>query len=183
MHDDKEAMEKLCLSVSSQFFEVDDILFSYGEMNTTVFILLKGWVHLCLGGVFRALDSEEENQPPTPTPTRKDLENAHSLRRHESVSTKKDFVRSPTKVARQETNLWEYDKLDFHLSNKAMKQSEAILQDSRFTDAYAKLSDREQWESREFAYIPAPAFFAESSLFLSEAAPAQYSAKCSERYL
>ena len=52
MLEDQEAMKKLCLSMSSQFLEANDMLFSYGEMNTTVFILVHGWVTLCVGGVF-----------------------------------------------------------------------------------------------------------------------------------
>jgi hypothetical protein len=35
--------------------------------------------------------------------------------------------------------------------------------------------------TRDYAYIPAPAFFAESLLFLSEPVPAPYSAKCLTR--
>merc|ERR1719182_594332 len=55
--EDEEAMKKLCLSVQSQFLEANDLLFSYGEMNTTVFILLHGWVTLCIGGFFTDDDS------------------------------------------------------------------------------------------------------------------------------
>ena len=44
MHDDPEAMKKLCLRVKSEFLEANDMLFSFGEMNITVFILVNGWV-------------------------------------------------------------------------------------------------------------------------------------------
>ena len=44
MGEDSEAMKKLCLRVKSEFLETNDVLFSYGEMNSTVFILVNGWV-------------------------------------------------------------------------------------------------------------------------------------------
>ena len=44
MHEDPEAMKKLCLCVKSEFLEANDLLFSFGEMNSTVYILVNGWV-------------------------------------------------------------------------------------------------------------------------------------------
>ena len=60
MHDDPEAMKKLCLRVKSEFLEANDLLFSYGEMNSTVFILIKGWVTLCMGSAFSANEATDE---------------------------------------------------------------------------------------------------------------------------
>ena len=57
MKDDYEAKKKLCLRVKSVFFEANDMLFSYGELNTTIFVMTNGWVTLCLGDLF---DEEEE---------------------------------------------------------------------------------------------------------------------------
>ena len=58
MHDDREAMKKLCLTVKSIFLDANDLLFSYGEMNSTVFILVNGWVTLCIGAVFAPLEKD-----------------------------------------------------------------------------------------------------------------------------
>merc|ERR1719217_592538 len=52
MHDDSEAMKKLCMRVKSEFLEANDLLFSYGEMNSKVYVLVNGWVTLCMGSVF-----------------------------------------------------------------------------------------------------------------------------------
>merc|ERR1719171_2996591 len=52
MHDDQEAMKKLCLRVKSEFLEANDILFSFGEMNTAVYVLVRGWAQLCMGARF-----------------------------------------------------------------------------------------------------------------------------------
>merc|ERR1719316_2650696 len=52
MHEDPEAMKKLCLCVKSEFLEANDLLFSFGEMNSTVYILVNGWVTVCIGAVF-----------------------------------------------------------------------------------------------------------------------------------
>ena len=53
MHDDQEAMKKLCRRVKSEFLDANDLLFSYGEMNTKIYVLVNGWVTLCLGAAFR----------------------------------------------------------------------------------------------------------------------------------
>ena len=58
MRSDQEAMKKLCLRVKSAFLEANDVLFSYGEMNSTVFILVHGWVTLCMGATF-----SDEDEP------------------------------------------------------------------------------------------------------------------------
>ena len=52
MRSDQEAMKKLCLRVNSTFLEANDVLFSYGELNSTIFILVHGWVTLCMGATF-----------------------------------------------------------------------------------------------------------------------------------
>ena len=58
MHDDQEAMKKLCLRVKSEFLEANDLLFSYGEMNSKVYVLVNGWVTLCIGAVFAPLEKD-----------------------------------------------------------------------------------------------------------------------------
>ena len=60
MHNDPEAMKKLCLRVKSEFLEANDLLFSYGEMNNTVFILVKGWVTVCMGSAFTSDGANDE---------------------------------------------------------------------------------------------------------------------------
>ena len=60
MHNDPEAMKKLCLRVKSEFLEANDLLFSYGEMNNTVFILVKGWVTVCMGSAFNSDGANDE---------------------------------------------------------------------------------------------------------------------------
>ena len=41
---EREALRKLCMRVESRFLEANDMLFSYGEVNRTVFLLVNGWV-------------------------------------------------------------------------------------------------------------------------------------------
>jgi hypothetical protein len=58
MIDDAEAVKKLCLRVTSEFFEANDVFISYGEINIRVFVLVQGSVVLSLGDIFR----DEEDQ-------------------------------------------------------------------------------------------------------------------------
>ena len=61
MHGDREAMKKLSLRAKSIFFEANDTLFSFGEINTSVFVLVQGWVTLCIGEGFKEDEEDEED--------------------------------------------------------------------------------------------------------------------------
>merc|ERR1719240_63138 len=46
------ALRKVALRTLSQFRDCNDMLFSYGEVVTTVYVLVNGWVTLSLGSTF-----------------------------------------------------------------------------------------------------------------------------------
>jgi hypothetical protein len=58
LHAERDALRKLCMRVESRFLEANDLLFSFGEVNRTVFVLVNGWVTVCSGAIFH--DEEEE---------------------------------------------------------------------------------------------------------------------------
>jgi CRP-like cAMP-binding protein len=158
MNDDPEAMKKLCLRVKSQFLEASDTLFSFGEVNTTVFILLDGWVTVCIGGVFGS-----------------DEDNGNNTTRQESRVARRDTIPMDARV---------------QLLDQSAKKNQAtggveerIRRINGVMASVALVSSAlgNRKEKSELAYIPAPAFFRESLLFLSEPVPAPYSARCLTR--
>jgi CRP-like cAMP-binding protein len=157
MTEDREAMKKLCLRVRSTFFEAGDMLFSYGERNGTVFILVSGWVTMCIGALFT--DDHD------PDDTTKDAG---------TVARRADNVQLDQKqLALARANKDRFDQLT-KVQEKVRKS---------FTDPVAMKTAAHTRDDakREYAYITAPAFFGESVLFSSEPAPVQYSAKCMTR--
>jgi hypothetical protein len=161
MASDREAMKKLCLRVRSDFFEAGDLLFSYGERNSTVFILVNGWVTMCLGALF---DGDVDSGDTDPS--------------------KDGGAHGP---ARRADNA-QMDQTQLALA-RAHKDRDAQLTDvhervrKSFTGPQAMLGLRlgDPGAKREYAYISAPAFFGESLLFTSDPKPVIYSAKCMTR--
>lgn len=161
MTPDLEAMKKLCGCVKSTFFEVGDILFSYGEKNETVYILVNGWVTMCIGALF------EEN---------KDLSN-------ELSALADNAAIGP---ARRADGVIDAQQLALARKNKDRANSIQQVQDQARKSFSVPLEDVLSLrpptnDKREFAYVNAPAFFGESLLFSAEPEPVQYSAKCMTR--
>jgi CRP-like cAMP-binding protein len=145
MHHDREAMKKLCIRMKSEFLEANDLLFSYGEISHTVYILVNGWVTLCIGSDFDLDDNDAD-------------------------------LSGNTGIARA-GNTFDNPVM------KALKRATTNQVTQNFTVAnnYNFSLEADKKVSRDYAYIPAPAFFAESLLFQSEPTPSPYSAQCLTR--
>ena len=52
MHEYPLAVKKLAVRSISSFRDRNDVLFSYGEMVRTIYMLVNGWVTLSLGSIF-----------------------------------------------------------------------------------------------------------------------------------
>jgi CRP-like cAMP-binding protein len=157
MTGDREAMKKLCLRVRSIFFEAGDMLFSYGERNGTVFILVNGWVTMCLGALF------EDN-------IGLDLDPASS-----GVARRADNLQMDTKQLALARATKDRGNQLYEVQERVRKS---------FTGDHAtmlELGGLRSESKREYAYITAPAFFGESLLFTDDPEPVQYSAKCMTR--
>jgi CRP-like cAMP-binding protein len=161
MQADVEAKKKLCLRVKTVFFEANDVLFSYGEINTTVYIMTNGWMTLCLGDLFG--DEEEMD--------------------HDGGEPKSEGGLKGG-VARRNGNMGKDQKqmaLE-RVHKQKIKEMASVAQDAfRSSFYYASNNHKGPGATRRYTYIHAPAFFGESQLFLSSPEPTLYSARCMTR--
>ena len=148
MHHDREAMKKLCLRVKTLFLEANDLMFNFGELNSSVYMLIKGWVTLCMGARFDTGKDRDEVDL-----FKIDL--TGSARVATKTSTDDGFLNDVRMKALEAKHT--ATKIDVIEKMKSRRYTAMRKQTSKFGDPTAK-----SFEDREYAYIPAPAFFGES---------------------
>ena len=58
MHEYPWAMKRLASRTVSLFRDTNDMLFSYGEVSKTIYMLLNGWVTLSIGHIFEDANAD-----------------------------------------------------------------------------------------------------------------------------
>jgi CRP-like cAMP-binding protein len=153
MNDDREALRKLCLRMSSVFFEANDMLFSWGEKQSVIYVLVNGWVTIMPGSTFKDEGHEEIMRADQPAVMRRQMTSTFDLT-----------------VAKLDKNV----DLKEHT-----KVHERVRKSLPFYDSKAAVVDTKK--AGQQAYIQAPAFFGESLLFVDVPGSAAYSARCLTR--
>ena len=163
MHEDPLAINKLAARTISSFRERNDLLFSYGEMIHTIYMLVNGWVTLSLGSTFDDGNIDMnlvKNAKSQRSRSSTFDDDARELAKRSGI--KSDAVFKDARASYELGVFWERE------------ESKSLLEN------YKKSSTTTGAQADQ-AFIHAPAFFGETVLWIDDPLPRAYSARCLTR--
>jgi CRP-like cAMP-binding protein len=162
----------------SQFRDSNEILFSFGEVDETVYVLVNGWVTLSLGSLF-----EEQHT---------DVDDAIRKMQSDSMSQQTQGAKLfPDKImVSRRSYSATFDQEAAELDKRVGAKGQDVFNDVR--SAYEIEDDKVSKHTlaknftkvsrkADLAYIQAPAFFGENVLWYETPPSRNYSAKCLTR--
>jgi hypothetical protein len=176
MKGDKTALRKLASRAVTQFAEIGDLLFSYGELNSTVFFLVHGWATMSMGGAFEPDKREIRDElelafaPDTPRPTM-------------FTSPKKTRISAVTDVGKDKRRLGVARRAYTRTFDESVDLIQSVHDLDVFSFAEQESEDAQRTlkeKSIKFgdvAYVKSPAFFGESCLWHDEPVASEYGCK------
>jgi CRP-like cAMP-binding protein len=158
------AIKKLAMRTVSLFRNNNDMLFSLGEMDETVYILVNGWVTLSLGSLFQ--EQHEDVDEVIRRSTGVNVALGGVARRMQSSTFDQEAaelgVRAGTKSQ------------DVHKELRSVyEEGSDKVKKSVFAPRYSRVA-----RENDLAFVQAPGFFGENVLWHDEPPPRAYSAKC-----
>lgn len=186
------AYKKLAMRTVSLFRENGDMLFSYGEVDSTIYVLVNGWITLSLGSTFE----EEHTAMDAPllgdgasVPEELDEEGG-SGEQKPGAGNRRGSASKITVARRMYSSTFDQEADD--LAQRAGIAGQDVFEQvlEAFNTPYPEGEERPSKihtgftkvaSEHDLAYVQAPAFFGENALYSDETPPRQYSAKCLTR--
>jgi len=175
------ALRKLTLVARTHFCEAKDLLFEEGEVKLTIFFLIDGWVRISTGSQNLTLDELDADLPGLDKNTTQStklneiesiMETFSVLRKVVNAGAKKTYEHKAYRDASADAFKTVIDAKMYNVARERMNNI-PIPRNS------ASESDANDIKS----FIPSPAFFGESTLWMREGeeTPMQYTARCYTR--
>jgi CRP-like cAMP-binding protein len=173
------AMKRLAARTVSLFRYTGDMLFSYGEISETMYILVNGWVTLSIGRIFEDANADMDNLKSDMTTV---------------ASSASSFTPTLIQVRRRiMTNTFDNEADDLALRSD-VKSAEVFngiqmkykLEEYREKEKLDSSSIKKKFTrtgdpSSNQAFIQAPAFFGETVLWFDDPPARAYGARCKTR--
>jgi CRP-like cAMP-binding protein len=167
------AIKKLALRTVSLFRDCNDMLFSFGEVDATVYVLVNGWVTLSLGAPFEEehtdMHAEIRRQLGTEATAEMQKDKIAVARRSYTATFDPDAADLDQRAGIKGQDVFDQVHRDYVVGSDKVRKSVLAL-------AYTQVASE-----KDRAYVQAPAFFGENALYFDEPPPKQYSAKCLTR--
>jgi CRP-like cAMP-binding protein len=164
------ALKKLSMRTKSLFRHNNDILFSLGEVDQTVYMLVRGWVALSLGSLFESQHTDvdeaarlmEESEPGQP-------DKIAVSRRVDASTVDPEVLELNRRAAVSGEDVFKEVRMAYDEGGQKVRKD-------KLARGYTKIASDD-----DLAFLQAPAFFGENVLWYTEPPPRMYSAKCLTR--
>jgi CRP-like cAMP-binding protein len=178
MHEYPLAVKKLAVRSISSFRDRNDVLFSYGEMVRTIYMLVNGWVTLSLGSIFDDANTDMHSDLPF-----RPRELSESTLAQSVAMLVPRFMKSSI-----------FDDDASELAMRSSIKSDALFEEAHERYELGVFQEKEASNSSEAhrkqmkigaqadeAFIQAPAFFGETVLWFDDPLSRTYGARCLTR--